>query len=246
MSPEQILRTYADLADLYDRQNQPKQRDWFLVLAADAALSAGLPAEADRLLGRLLSLNPHHLLRPFASFAEALRSPDVEGYVGSLRRSYPPARAEQILQAEQNRVVAGEPPTLAEEAPRPAPRPAAVSVPAQAEDPQVIFARLRSAPEQQAPPSPPPPPPRPAPPRPAARPPAPMPRPRPVSRAPASPPAPSPAPEPRPARPRSQAPPPEPLAGGSPIVPTGLFMLLLVVGIGLAVYTFARPFLPAP
>ncbi|MCI0457926.1 MAG: hypothetical protein L0Z62_13245 [Gemmataceae bacterium] len=243
MSPEQILRTYADLADLYDGQNQPKQRDWFLVLAADAALSAGKPAEADRLLGRLLTLNPHHLLRPFASFAEALRSPDVEGYVSSLRRSYPPARAEQILQAEQSRIVAAEPPTLAEESQRP-PRQPAFSAPARVEDPQVIYERLRDVPEQEPPPAPPPPPPRPAPPPRAARPQAPMPRPRPVARPPAPSPPPPPAREPRPAPQPIPAAPTEPPPGGSPIVPTALFVLLLLAGIGLAVYTFARPFLP--
>ena len=73
MTPDQILRTYADLAELYDRQGQPKHRDWFLVLAADAAVSAQQPAEADQLLGRLLSVNPHHFLRPFGSFAGTKR-----------------------------------------------------------------------------------------------------------------------------------------------------------------------------
>src|SRR5262245_59058680 len=185
MTPDPMMRTYADLAELYDRQGQPKHRDWFLVLAADAALSAGQPAEADRLLGRLLSVNPHHLLRPFGSFAEALRSPDVDGYVGSLRRSYPPDRAEQLLEAERTRAAAPEPappppPPPPPPAPprRPPPRspaPAPVGTPAAQEAPRVLYARLRTdAEEEPAPPAPPPraapppPPPRPAaPPRPA-------------------------------------------------------------------------------
>jgi hypothetical protein len=255
MSPEQTLRTYADLADHFDGQDQPKQRDWFLVLAADAAQAAGQPAEADRLLGRLLTLNPHHLLRPFASFAEALRSPDVENYVGSLRRSYPPARAAQILQAEQGRN-AVEPPTLTQEPQRPSPRPAPASAPARSEDPQVIFARLRAAPQEAPPappPAPPPPPPplprvAPPPPRPAERASPPVPQSRPAPRAPAPPRAPArapdPLPEPRPA-PKGRSAPPEPPTAASPVVPTGLFLLLLLLGLGLTVWTFGRPFLPA-
>src|SRR5437660_11584317 len=94
---------YERLAEWYDREGQPKLRDWFLVLAADAAHSAGQPAEAERLRGRLLQRNPHHLLKPFASFAEALRSPDVQGYVADLRRTYPPAAAEQLLKSQQDK-----------------------------------------------------------------------------------------------------------------------------------------------
>ncbi|HYT91792.1 MAG TPA: hypothetical protein VEL76_23965, partial [Gemmataceae bacterium] len=103
MSPEHIQRIYGDLAEMYDRQGQLRQRDWFLVLAADAALTAGKTNESDRLLARLLSLNPHHFLKPFGSFAEALRSPDVQGYVGNLRRNYPPAKAAELLGAEQGK-----------------------------------------------------------------------------------------------------------------------------------------------
>src|SRR5262249_13715278 len=73
----QPVRVYEELADWYDRQGQAKLRDWFLVLAADAALAGGRVDEAERLRGQLLYLNPHHLLKPFASFAEALKSPDV-------------------------------------------------------------------------------------------------------------------------------------------------------------------------
>src|SRR5262245_61857021 len=97
-SADQTLRLYEDLAHWYERQGQAKQRDWFLVLAADAALSAGRMDEAERLRGRLLQANPHHLLRPFDSFAEALKSPDVRGYVTDLRRLYPPETAQQLLQ----------------------------------------------------------------------------------------------------------------------------------------------------
>jgi hypothetical protein len=97
-APEMRVGIYRELADWHHQHGQPQLRDRFLVLAADAALSAGRADEAERLRHRLLRLTPHHMLRPFASFAEALGSPDVQGYVAELRRSYPPARAEQLLE----------------------------------------------------------------------------------------------------------------------------------------------------
>src|SRR4051812_36187718 len=89
----QPLRVYQDLADWYERQSQPQLRDRFLLLAADAALSSGMPDEAERLRQRLLQVTPHHMLKPFASFAQALRSPDVQGYVSDMREKYPLAQA---------------------------------------------------------------------------------------------------------------------------------------------------------
>jgi hypothetical protein len=100
-SADASLRTYEALAHWYERQGQAKQRDWFLVLAADRALASGQAEEAERLRGQLLQANPHHLLKPFASFAEALKSPDVQGYVADLRRLYPPETAEQLLQEQR-------------------------------------------------------------------------------------------------------------------------------------------------
>jgi hypothetical protein len=97
------LQVYEELAAWYDRQGQAKLRDWFLVLAADTALALGKVDQSERLRGRLLYFNPHHLLRPFASFAEALRSPDVESYVADLRRNYPPETAEQLLEGTQRK-----------------------------------------------------------------------------------------------------------------------------------------------
>src|SRR5947209_3651772 len=72
-------------------------RDRFLVLAADAALAAGQDAEAERLRGRLLQHNPHHLLKPYSSFAEAMASADVQNYVSALRRNHPYDKAENLL-----------------------------------------------------------------------------------------------------------------------------------------------------
>jgi hypothetical protein len=94
-TPDNLVVIYKELADAYERQNQPQMRDRFLVLAADAALSAGRRVESDLLLARLLRSNPHHMLRPYKSLAEATASPDVQKYVGELRKTYPPEKAEQ-------------------------------------------------------------------------------------------------------------------------------------------------------
>src|SRR5438132_3237860 len=95
---EQATRIYRELAEDYGRQGQAQMRDRFLVLAADAALAAGQHAEAERLRGRLLQHNPHHLLKPYSSFAEAMKSADVQNYVGALRRSHPYEKAENLLE----------------------------------------------------------------------------------------------------------------------------------------------------
>jgi len=91
-----MVPLYEGLADRFSRQNEPRQRDQCLVLAADAALSAGQSAEAERLRQRLLQANPHHLLRPFASMAEAMQAPDVQEYVIDLRRQWPPDFAQRL------------------------------------------------------------------------------------------------------------------------------------------------------
>jgi hypothetical protein len=94
-------RVYQDLADWYERQSQAQMRDRFLLLAADAVLSAGQPEEAERLRLRLLEHSPHHMLKPFASFAEAMHSPDVQGYINDLRQTYPLETAEELLRSFQ-------------------------------------------------------------------------------------------------------------------------------------------------
>src|SRR2546421_12671442 len=96
-SVNQLMAVYQELADLHDRRNLPQLRDRFLVLAADTAQRAGLTQEAERLRHLLLQLNPHHLLKAFVSFEEALRSPDVQSYLSDLRQSYPPDAAEHLL-----------------------------------------------------------------------------------------------------------------------------------------------------
>jgi hypothetical protein len=91
------IPVYRELADLYQQQGQSQLRDRFLVLAAQAAQESGDAAQAERFRQRLLQHNPHHMVKPFASFAEALRSPDVQNYVRDLKQSYPLATAHQML-----------------------------------------------------------------------------------------------------------------------------------------------------
>src|SRR5439155_7521020 len=97
-SADQAVRIYRELAENYGRQGQAQMRDRFLVLAADAALAADQKDEAERLRGRLLQHNPHHLLKPYSSFAEAMKSKDVQNYVGALRRNHPYDKVEGLLQ----------------------------------------------------------------------------------------------------------------------------------------------------
>src|SRR4051812_23309416 len=94
---EHSLQIYEELADAFDRQQNEGMRDLFLLLAADAAFSAGRDADAERLRQRLLRLNPHHTLRAYASFGEAAASPDVHVYLEGLRQKYPVQRAAEML-----------------------------------------------------------------------------------------------------------------------------------------------------
>jgi hypothetical protein len=95
---ERRIIVYRDVADCYDRCGQESMRDRFLVLAADAALSSNQIDEAERLRSHLLQRNPHHLLKPYASFEEAMKSVDVQNYVAALRRSHPFEKAEYLLE----------------------------------------------------------------------------------------------------------------------------------------------------
>jgi hypothetical protein len=252
---ERPLRVYEDLANWYDRTGQAKLRDWFLVLAADDAFARGQVKDAERLRSRLLQTNPHHLLKPFASFKEALQSPDVQGYIADLRRTYPPEAAANLLATQ--RQAAAERETHGHASPA---RPAGVSppstelFPSATEDPYVV--RMQpTGDDAKAKVNP-------APPRPAAAPRPPLhpqqgtgptarvpaqPRPRGAQRGPSPSRGPGPIPLSLPpnAAPRS-SPPAERLEERTTgaWVSSGLFMLLLLGTLALVVYTFIGPFLP--
>ncbi len=100
-SKESSLRIYQELADRHDRRREARQRDIFLVLAAEAALALGQPEQAELIRRRLLALSPHHLLKPYSSMAEALRSPDLQFYIEDLKRLFPPEQAEHLLRGKE-------------------------------------------------------------------------------------------------------------------------------------------------
>ena len=255
-------RIYCELAEWYEAHSQAQMRDRFLLLAADTALSEGMPEEAERLRQRLLQHSPHHMLRPFASFAEAMRSPDVQGYINDLRHTYPPETAEQLLMSVRSE---GEPEAAAPSPPPASDLPAAGNhAPTPAAEPLKVY-RVRDEERRAAPAAAPP---RPAAPRkPAPAPPPPKPAPRPVPpavsapapRTPVAVASPPPArpvlrpqreaarPQPKPVRQRPRRPGPvdEEEDGEGGWVGVGLFVLVLAASIALAVYTFARPFIPA-
>jgi len=90
-------QVYQRLADAYEDQGQGQLRDRYLVLAAAAVYARGQASEAEQLRLQLLRYNPHHLLKPYASLAEALSVVDVQAYVAALQRSHPLEQARQML-----------------------------------------------------------------------------------------------------------------------------------------------------
>jgi len=239
MPADRSFTVYRELAECYDRQGQPQLRDRFLALAADAALADGQTEEAERLRMRLLQHSPHHLLKPYSSFAEARRSPDVQGYLKELRQDYPVDRARGMLDSLR---AAQEPPPP-KKAPTTDPE---LILPASDEPadggPLKVY-RMREPREEPARPKPgQPKKPATPPPKPASMLSRPTGAPRPER------PAYSPRPTPPPAAPT--VPQRErhveergPASGGW--LASLLFVLVGAAGLGLAVYTLARPFLPA-
>jgi len=112
-----MIHVYRELAEREAERGATQMRDRFLLLAADAALTAGQSDEAEQLRKQLVEANPHHLIRPYESFAEAMKAPEVYSYIADLRDTYAPEEAEQKLQALRD----GEPGDQAAEKPlRPA------------------------------------------------------------------------------------------------------------------------------
>jgi hypothetical protein len=98
-STDPTARVYQELAKWYEQQRDGPMRDRFLLLAAAALLSSGHKEEAEKLRIRLLELSPSHLLKPFSSLAEAVKSRDIRDYIDGLRRNYSPQAAEQLLES---------------------------------------------------------------------------------------------------------------------------------------------------
>lgn len=98
-NPANTVRLYVQLADESQRLGRSEDRERFLLLAADAALQGGQPDEAERFRRNILANNPNYFLKPYASFADAMKTPDILKYVQDLRKHYGPAQAEKWLQA---------------------------------------------------------------------------------------------------------------------------------------------------
>ncbi|HEX5272562.1 MAG TPA: hypothetical protein VFW33_18820 [Gemmataceae bacterium] len=228
-SPDNLVLIYKELADVHERQGRPQLRDRYLVLAADAALGADRSAEADLLMARLLRANPHHMLRPFPSFADAMASPDIRNYVAELRRTHPPKQAEAEFDALRTGR-AGAAPRQTRALP-----PTAPVVDLDAEDKREPLKLHR---EQDGADTPPPArAPKPAAPKPAAPKPAPpKAAPRPITPIPL-------AREPAPERPPAPVADAEEASRGAWLSAT-LFVLVLAAGLALAGWTLLRPFLP--
>jgi hypothetical protein len=256
MQPTEL---YLELSDYYDQRGEAQSRDRFLVLAADAAMTAGDREEAERLRQRLLSLNPHHLLKPFTSFEDALKSRDVSDYINALRRRHPADQVatlvESTVRSQANRAPQADatphlhvpPPPAARPEPTAAPRPVEVYRLRPTEEPPATTARPRpgsASPNIPAQPA-----------NPGRFRPAPSPQSAPVS----LPPLPLPHEPARAQAPSPFRPPPLPMS--QPAIPvyqgirmaatpgawlcSFLFALVLVGGVGLAVYSLGRVFLPA-
>lgn len=91
-----VIELYQGIAEEFHRLEVPQKRDRFLLLAADAAYGRGDRQEAERLRRLILNRNPNHLLKPYATFEEALRSADIQTYLQQLRLRYPAESAMQL------------------------------------------------------------------------------------------------------------------------------------------------------
>jgi hypothetical protein len=232
------LQVYKELAERYERQGHAAMRDRFLILAAEAAFSSGNPDEAERLRQRLLQGNPHHMLKPFSSFAQALQSTNIQIYIHDLQVNYPPETAEELLhnlRSSGSSPSANEGETLMGTGTRISPIIQIHDEPtlplASSAEPLKVYP-LRDEPKPPAPAAP------------SAK---PAQTNRPTPRSTASPPTPRPR-----SQPRSAAASVLPLPPLEAAVPAGawlaliLFGMTVTAGIALAFYTLARPFLPLP
>lgn len=94
---EYAMLSYLRLAVLSHEKRQLPGRDRFLLLAGTQACRSGLPEVADRCRDLVLRNNPRHLVRQYATFADALRNPDFQPFVKQLERFCPLEKAEHLL-----------------------------------------------------------------------------------------------------------------------------------------------------
>lgn len=100
------IELYQQVAEAYHTQNKFQERDRFLVLALDAAQTAGQNGLAEQIRSKLLELNPNHLIKPYSSSEAALQAPNFVTYLSQLRKNFPPAKAKALLQEMPEGIVA--------------------------------------------------------------------------------------------------------------------------------------------
>jgi hypothetical protein len=239
-----IFEVYKELAEIYERKGPAPMRDRFLVLAAEAALAEGRFEEAERLRGRLLQANPHHLLKPYGSFVQALRAADVQTYVNDLRQNYPPEEARKLLNNLRGEEGSHHSPAIPPTAPLIDFNDNTLPL-GEVREPLKVFPQRDQADRTEAVP---------APRRPtrAGTNPTPIPRPAPAASRSAAPATPKSQPPVAPARPTPAPPPvvstptaaPDDAPGGGWLGMI-LFGIVLAIGTALATFILTRPFLPA-
>ena len=122
------LSVYRDLADCYDRLGQASMHDRFLDPGGRRR-----PRSRPRLprpnafRQRLLQGSRHHMLRPYASFEEAVLAPDVQTYLPRPEAQLParsgPATAGQPARRQRPQLPCTRPPRSPQAYPAVSPRP---------------------------------------------------------------------------------------------------------------------------
>jgi|GEM_PF-1280711 len=93
-----LMLAFANLAaeSLQKKQQQGELR--FLLLAGAAACRGGYPNVTEQCYQRAVSINPHHLLAKYDSFADAMRSEDFLTLISRLDRFCTYEHAELLLE----------------------------------------------------------------------------------------------------------------------------------------------------
>lgn len=106
------IELYQAVADAYHAQGKYQERDRFLVLAMDAAHTSAQYNLAEQIRGRLLQLNPNHLMKPYPDCSTAIQSPNFSTYLQQLRKNFPPAATAKLLNELGGQTTAKPKPTM--------------------------------------------------------------------------------------------------------------------------------------
>jgi hypothetical protein len=96
-SPVDLLGLYLHLARASQQRRRPAEHDRLLVLAAVVAAQMELPRIAAYCRHIVLQHNPRHLVRSWATIADALDDDDFLHFLKQLQRRYPQEKAESML-----------------------------------------------------------------------------------------------------------------------------------------------------